>query len=45
MTDVEKMAQTVAMKAVEIVDTETGEVIEPAKVSYAKDSIRLTYKG
>lgn len=45
MTDVEKMAQTVAMKAVEITDTETGEVIEPAKVSYAKDSIRLTYKG
>jgi hypothetical protein len=45
MADVEKMAQTVAMKAVEIVDTETGEVIEPAKVTYTADTLRLTYKG
>lgn len=45
MKDVEKMAQAVATKGVEIVDTESGEIIEPASVSYSADTLRLTYKG
>lgn len=45
MKDVEKMAQQVAAKNVEIIDTETGEVIEPATCKYTADTLRLTYKG
>lgn len=45
MKDIEKLAQQVATKNVEIVDAETGEVIEPATVSYTADTLRLTYKG
>lgn len=45
MKDVEKMAQIVTMKSVEVTDTETGEIVEPAKVTYTADTIKLTYKG
>jgi hypothetical protein len=45
MKDIEKMSQAVATKGVEIVDTDSGEIIEPAKVSYSADTLRLTYKG
>lgn len=45
MKDVEKMAQHVATKGVEIIDVETGEVIQPASLSFTRDSIKLTYKG
>lgn len=45
MKDIEKLAQQVATKGVEITDTDTGEIIEPASVTYAQDTIRLTYKG
>lgn len=45
LKDIEKMAQQVATKNVEIVLPDTGEVIEPATVTYTADTLRLTYKG
>jgi len=42
--DVEKMAQ-MASNGVEVTDTETGEVIEPATRTFTSDTIKLTYKG
>jgi len=41
MKQIEKHAQAVAVQGVEIIDNETGEIIEPAKISYAKDTLRL----
>jgi len=44
LKDIEKMAQ-MAFNGAEVTDKETGEVIEPAEVSFTKDTIKLTYKG
>jgi hypothetical protein len=44
LTDIEKMAQ-MAYNGAEVTDKETGEVVEPAELSFTKDSIKLTYKG
>lgn len=44
LTEIEKMAQ-MAYEGAEVTDKETGEVIEPAELSFTKDTIRLTYKG
>jgi hypothetical protein len=41
LKDIEKHAQAVALKGVEVIDNETGEVIEPAKLTYASDTIKL----
>jgi hypothetical protein len=44
LTEVEKMAQ-MAFNGAEVTDKETGEVVEPADLSFASDTIKITYKG
>jgi hypothetical protein len=44
LTDIEKMAQ-MSYNGAEVTDMESGEVVEPAELSFTKDSIKLTYKG
>jgi hypothetical protein len=44
LTEIEKMAQ-MAFNGAEVTDKETGEVVEPAELSFTKDTIKLTYKG
>jgi hypothetical protein len=44
LTEVEKMAQ-MSYNGAEVIDKESGEVVEPAELSFTKDSIKLTYKG
>jgi len=41
---IEKMMQTAYETGAEIIDKETGEVYEPASLSFASDTIRLTFK-
>ena len=44
LTDIEKMAQ-MAFNGAEVIDKESGEVIEPAELSFTRDTLKLTYKG
>lgn len=44
LSEVEKMAQ-MAYNGAEVTDKDTGEVVEPADLSFTKDSIKITYKG
>jgi hypothetical protein len=44
LTEIEKMAQ-MSYNGAEVIDKESGEVVEPAELSFTKDSIKLTYKG
>ena len=44
LTEVEKMAQ-MAFNGAEVTDKETGEVVEPAELSFSSDTIKITYKG
>lgn len=44
LTEIEKMAQ-MASNGAEVIDKESGEVIEPAELTFTKDTLRLTYKG
>jgi hypothetical protein len=44
LTDIEKMAQ-MSYNGAEVTDIESGELIEPAELSFTADTIRLTYKG
>jgi hypothetical protein len=44
LTEIEKMAQ-MAYNGAEVIDKESGEVVEPAELSFTTDTIRLTYKG
>lgn len=44
LTDIEKMAQ-MAFNGAEVTDKETGEVVEPAELSFTRDTLKLTYKG
>ena len=44
LTDIEKIAQ-MSYNGAEVTDMESGEVVEPAELSFTKDSIKLTYKG
>lgn len=44
LTEIEKMAQ-MAYNGAEVIDKESGEVVEPAELSFTPDTIKLTYKG
>jgi hypothetical protein len=44
LTEVEKMAQ-MSFNGAEVTDKETGEVVEPASLSFSADTIKITYKG
>lgn len=44
LKEIENMAQ-MASKNTEVIDKETGEVVEPASVTFTADGIKLTYKG
>jgi hypothetical protein len=44
LTEVEKMAQ-MSYNGAEVIDKESGEVVEPASLSFSSDTIKITYKG